>query len=129
MAEGFLHTMAGDRYDVFSAGTQPAGSIHPLAVDVMAEAGVNIADQYPKPVRQYVGQAFDWVVTVCDGARDACPVFPGAKQQLHWSFEDPASAEGNEEEKRAVFRSVRNQIKLRISAFLPSPVEKEISSE
>jgi len=117
MAEGWLRHLAGESFAAFSAGTHPAGQ-NPLAARVMAEAGVDISGQASKGVEVYAGQAFDWVITVCDQARESCPVFPGACQQLHWSFADPAAVSGSEAEKLPVFRRVRDQIRRRIEQFL-----------
>jgi arsenate reductase (thioredoxin) len=117
MAEGLLRDMAGDRFDVQSAGVNPTG-VNPLTVRVMAEIGIDISGQRSKPVEEMAGQRFDYVITVCDSAREACPVFPGAAKQLHWSFEDPAEAAGTENERLAVFRRVREEIAGNIRHFL-----------
>ena len=116
MAEGLLRHHAGDRFEAFSAGTEP-GSLQPLAVRVMAELGIDISDHSSKPVDQFLDQSFDFVVTVCDQARESCPVFQGAARQLHWSFEDPSQVEGSEEERLEVFRRVRDEIEARIRRF------------
>ena len=117
MAEGLLRQMAGDRFEVFSAGSKPAGYVHPLAIRAMAELGADISRQRSKPVTEFSGERFEYVITVCDNAREACPVFPGA-HSLHWSFDDPAHAPGSDDEKMQVFRRVRDQIKRRIAEFL-----------
>lgn len=117
MAEGLLRQLGGDRFEVASAGTHPAG-LHPGAVEAMREIGVDISWHRSKGVEELLEQPFDWVITVCDSAREACPVFPGAAAQRHWSLEDPAAAEGTEAERRAVFRRVRDQIAERIRDFL-----------
>lgn len=114
MAEGALRELAGDRFEAASAGTSPT-QINPMAVRVMAEIGIDVSEQRSKSVVEMMGEQFDYVVTVCDHAREACPVFPGAARHLHWSFDDPASAEGSEEERLEVFRRVRDEIVLRIS--------------
>ena len=111
MAEGLLRDMAGDRFEVFSAGTE-ATRVRPEAISVMAEIGVDISDQESKTLERYLGEPFDRVVTVCDDANEACPIFPGARERLHWSFPDPSRAEG--EERLAVFREVRDEIGARI---------------
>ena len=116
MAEGWMRHFAGESAEVFSAGTKPAG-LNPTAVAVMREAGVDISGQRSKHVDQLLHQDFGFVVTVCDAAREACPVFPGVLYQLHWSFEDPATAMGSEDERLAVFRRVRDQIKARVGEF------------
>ncbi len=116
MAEGWLRHLAGRRFDVVSAGTKPAG-LHPDAVRVMREAGVDIAEHRSKNVSEFLHQPFDLVITVCDSAKEACPYFPGEVQRLHWSFPDPAAARGTQEERLAVFRQVREQIGKRIRNF------------
>ena len=113
MAEGLLRGMAGDRFEVFSAGTE-AKRVRPEAISVMAEIGVDISDQESKTLELYLEGPFDHVVTVCDDANEACPFFPGAANRLHWSFEDPSRVEGPEEERLAIFRSVRDRIRERI---------------
>jgi arsenate reductase len=122
MAEGLLRHYAGEHFEAFSAGTEP-GSLHPLAVRAMAEVGIDISDQSSKPVDRFLDQAFDLVVTVCDQARESCPVFPGATSQLHWSFEDPSQVEGSEEERLEAFRRVRDEITARIEQLLTATTE------
>ena len=117
MAEGLLRHLAGTQFEVASAGVEPAG-LNPLAVESMAEIGIDISGHYSKKVDEYAGRPFDWVITVCDAAREACPVFPGAVRRLHWSFEDPAAARGSLEERQLVFRRVRDQIAGRIREFV-----------
>lgn len=119
MAEGMLRAWGGDRYEAFSAGTK-ATEIRPLAIRVMAEIGIDITGLESKNLRAFQQQPFDYVITVCDDAREACPVFPGASQQMHWSFPDPAAADGSEAERLAVFRQVRDQIAERIKDELIS---------
>ena len=117
MAEGWLRHLAGDRFEVFSAGTQPAG-LNPGAVDAMREAGVDISPHRSKHLNEFSGVRFDYVVTVCDRAKETCPIFPGARTVLHWSFDDPAHATGSADERRAVFHRVRDEIGERIRRFL-----------
>jgi len=117
MAEGLLRALAGDRFDVESAGTEP-GELHPLAVEVMAEEGIDISGQRAKSVDDFVQQQFDYVITVCDDANEACPFFPHTRQRLHWSFPDPSAAGGTREERLAVFRQVRNGIRARVEELL-----------
>ena len=117
MAEGFLRHFAGDRFDVASAGTRPS-VLNPDAVKVMREVGVDIAQHRSKNVDEFAGQRFDHVITVCDRARESCPIFPGATRLDHWSFDDPAEATGTSEERMAVFRRVRDEIAARIQRFL-----------
>jgi arsenate reductase (thioredoxin) len=117
MAEGLLRRMAGDRFESHSAGTE-ATHVRPLAIRAMDEIGVDISGQESKMLDRYLEEPFDYVITVCDDANEACPFFPGASNRLHWSFEDPSRAEGSEEERLAVFRSVRDRIRDRVQAEL-----------
>ena len=117
MAEGLLRRLAGDRFEVHSAGTE-ATSVRPLAARAMAEIGADVSDQESKTLDRYLGELFDYVVTVCDDANEACPVFPGAKKRLHWSFPDPSRVTGTEEERLAVFRAVRDEIHARMEREL-----------
>ncbi|MFO0701310.1 MAG: arsenate reductase ArsC [Nitrospira sp.] len=117
MAEGLLRHLAGDRYDVFSAGTYPVG-LNPLAVSVMQELGVDISAQRSKNMDEFTDQTFDYVVTVCDRAKGFCPRWPHTGSLMHWSFEDPAVAMGTSEEQRHAFRTVRDQIKSHLEEFL-----------
>jgi len=111
MAEGFLKSF-DPSLEVYSAGTNPSGAVHPKAVQVMKEIGIDISDGYPKDVEQFIDQPFDFVITVCDNAKETCPVFVGqVEERLHIGFEDPAEATGSEEEVLAVFRRVRDEIK------------------
>ena len=109
MAEGFLRQIAGERYEVLSAGISPKG-INPLAVEAMQEAGVDISGQRSKDVQELLGTPVQYVVTVCSNAKEKCPIFPGAYKFLHWDLEDPAAAEGSREEMLAVFRKIRDRI-------------------
>ena len=118
MAEGFLRAIAPERFEAFSAGLE-AGGVNPLAVQVMAEGGVDISSQRSKPLTDFLGQVhFGYLVTVCDRAERECPIFPGMGQRLHWSFPDPAAAEGTEEERLEVFREVRDAIEARLRSWL-----------
>jgi arsenate reductase (thioredoxin) len=117
MAEGLLRDLAGDQFEVMSAGTE-ATHVRPLAVRAMEEIGVDISGQESKTLDRYLDQPFDYVITVCDDANEACPFFPGAQNRLHWSFEDPSRAEGSDEERLEVFRRVRDGIKDRVQAEL-----------
>lgn len=110
MAEGFLRALKGDRYEVFSAGTEPRG-VSPFANRVMAEAGIDLQDHRSKSVDEFRDMAFDEVVTVCDSARESCPVFLGGGRKRHQSFPDPSLLEGPEEKILAGFRSVRDEIR------------------
>jgi arsenate reductase len=117
MAEGLLRHLAGDHFEVYSAGTE-ATSVRPEAIEVMAEVGVDISGQESKTIDGYLDEPFDYVVTVCDDANEACPVFPAAKNRLHWSFRDPSQATGSDEERLEVFRGVRDEILARIEKEL-----------
>lgn len=110
MAEALLRALYGEKYDAYSAGTQPSG-VNRYAVQVMKEIGIDISAQRSKSIDEFRGWNFDVVVTVCDQARESCPFFPGARKYLHQGFEDPSGFEGSEAEKLAVFRKVRDEIK------------------
>jgi len=117
MAEGILRHEAGDRFDVFSAGTQPS-RVRPEAIAVMHEIGIDISGHRSKSIDEFKGRDLDTIVTVCDHAKEFCPVFPGATQRLHWPFEDPASVTGTEEQRKDAFRKIRDLIHRRIKVFL-----------
>jgi arsenate reductase (thioredoxin) len=117
MAEGLLRHDGGDRFDVFSAGTRPT-TVRPEAIAALAELGIDISGQRSKSVDEFAGREFDFVITVCDHAAEACPTFPGKTQRIHWSFEDPAAVEGSAEERLAAFRRIRDQIRERLKAFI-----------
>ena len=117
MAEGLLRARAGDSFDVHSAGNA-ATAVRPLAVRAMAELGIDIGGQRSKSVDEYAGLRFDYAITVCDDAKEACPYFPGAATQIHWRFDDPAAATGSEDERLAVFRRVRDEISEQIEGFV-----------
>jgi arsenate reductase (thioredoxin) len=117
MAEGLLRHLAGDRYDAFSAGTE-ATHVRPLAIRAMRELDIDISTQESKTLDRYLGEPFDAVVTVCEQTAEACPVFPGAKRRLHWSFPDPSKAQGSKDEQLAVYREVRDDIRRRIEQKL-----------
>jgi arsenate reductase len=117
MAEGYFRHLAGERFDVTSAGLEPS-IVNPKAIQVMKEDGVDISNHTSKDVAQFIGQQFDYIITVCDNARERCPYFPGPAERIHWSFEDPGAAKGTEAEILVVFRKVRDQIRERIEEFL-----------
>ncbi len=117
MGEGLFRHLAGERFEVFSAGTKPS-TVRPEAIAVMGELGIDISGHRSKSVDEFIGQQLDYVITVCDNARESCPIFPGTTQRLHWPFEDPAAVAGSEEERTAAFRKVRDQIRTRINVFL-----------
>jgi len=114
MAEGWVNHLLGGLWEARSAGTAPATRVHPLAVRAMAEVGVDIGAGKPEHVNAYLGQPWDLVVTVCDSAKEACPAFPRPIEKIHISFFDPAAAEGTDDEKMAVFRRVRDEIRERL---------------
>jgi len=116
MAEALLRQHGGGRFEVDSAGTEPKG-INPLTLRVLADAGIDASWARSKSVTEFEGQSFDYVVTVCDQARQSCPVFPGVHESLHWGYEDPAEAVGTEEERLAVFRRVFIQLGERVKQF------------
>ena len=116
MAEALLRHHGQDAFEVHSAGTEPKG-INPLTLRVLGEAGIDGSFARSKSVEEFLGQSFDYVVTVCDQARQTCPVFPGVHESLHWGYEDPAAAEGTEEERLVVFRKVFIQIGERVAQF------------
>jgi arsenate reductase (thioredoxin) len=119
MAEGFLRSLAGDRFEVASAGTH-ATRVHPLAIRAMADVGVDLGAHTSKIVDELVEKPWDYVVTVCDAANETCPVFPKKSSRLHWSFEDPSQAAGSDEQRLEVFRRVRDQIRRRITDWVRS---------
>lgn len=123
MAEGWLRRLAGDRYEVHSAGTHPS-VINPLAIAVMRERGVDISEaagHRSKSLDEYRDQPFDYVITVCDQAAEACPIFPGPAQRIHWSFPDPAAAQGSEAERLRAFSDVRDAIEARLREWVAAP--------
>jgi arsenate reductase len=117
MAEAWLHALGGERYETASAGTE-ATRVHPLAVRAMGEVGVDLGGHTSKRLERFLGERWDWVITVCDAANEACPVFPGAAQRLHWSFDDPSSTTGSDEARLAIFRRVRDEIRTKLTAWL-----------
>lgn len=117
IAEGFLRAAAGDVLDVQSAGSKPAGYVHPLAIKVMAEVGIDISQHRSKHLDEFLKLPVETVITVCGNADQACPIFPGQVNRYHWGFFDPAKAEGTEEEVLAVFRDVRDQMRRVFEAY------------
>jgi arsenate reductase len=117
MAEGFLRAMAGDRFEAGSAGTEKT-SVNPLAIRAMAELGIDLGGHRSKLYEDVASEAWDFLITVCDGANERCPWVPGSVERLHWSFPDPSRATGTEEERLAVFRRVRDQIRERLTDWL-----------
>jgi len=117
MAEGLLRHEAGDRFEVYSAGTKPS-IVRSEAIAVMDEIGIDISGHRSKSIDEFVGQELDYVITVCDNAKESCPVFPARTLRMHWPFEDPAAVQGSDDSRRAAFRKVRDQIHGRIMVFL-----------
>jgi arsenate reductase len=117
MAEGFLKSF-NPSLEVFSAGTNPASKVHPLAIEVMKDVGIDISSAYPKNADKFISESFDYVITVCDNAKETCPFFIGnVGKQLHIGFEDPAEAVGTEEEIISVFRKIRDEIRTEFYKF------------
>ena len=119
MAEGLLRHDGGERFEVFSAGVSPS-RVRPEAVEAMREVGIDISGQRSKSVEEFAGQAFDYVITVCDNAREQCPFFPAETKRIHWSFDDPAATTGDDEARLAVFRRVREEIRAQLVEFIAS---------
>jgi arsenate reductase len=117
LAEGLLRVALGDGYVVASAGSKPAGYVHPLAVKAMAEIGIDISGHTSKHMDEFLNQEVETVITVCGNADQACPMFPGQLNRHHWGFDDPAHATGTEEEQMAVFRRVRDEIRRVFEAY------------
>lgn len=117
IAEGYLRHLAGERFEVVSAGTEPS-VVNPLAVEVMREVGIDLSGHHSKAVGEFLGQPFGYLITVCDNAREKCPIFPGAVRRLHWPLVDPAAVEGSEELRRAAFRRTRDEVAERVRKFL-----------
>ncbi len=125
MAEGLLRARAGDRFEVASVGTEATG-VRPEAVAVMAELGIDISDRQSKTLDRFLGERWDYVITVCDQANESCPIFPGAAQRLHWSFPDPSQAAGDEQARLAVFRQVRDAIADRLQQLASQSPQDEV---
>jgi arsenate reductase (thioredoxin) len=117
MAEGLLRDIAGERFEVESAGTEQT-HVRPLAIEAMKELGIDISVQTSKTISSLGERKFDYAITVCDSANEACPIFPGGTRRLHWSFDDPSAATGSDEDRLAVFRRVRDEIRGQIEKFL-----------
>jgi len=118
MAEGLLRHDAGDRFDVFSAGTQPC-RVRPEAISVMRELGIDISSHRSKSVEEFARESFDFVLTVCDNANETCPVFPGHGMRIHRNFADPAAVQGTDGERLAAFRRVRDELRTYLNRFPP----------
>lgn len=124
MAEGFLRAFGGDHYDAHSAGTRPS-TLNPLAVQVMREVQIDISAQRSKDAVEYLGQHFGTIITVCDNAKQQCPVFPGNSARDHWPFIDPAEAAGTDDERLQVFRRVRDEIGSRVKDFVDRRAKRQ----
>lgn len=119
MAEGLLRSLSKGAVEAHSAGTHPS-RVNPLAIEALEEVGIDISGHRSKSVEEFAGQPFDVVITVCDNAKESCPIFPGAPERLHWSYEDPAAVEGSKEERLRAFRMVRDDLTERLQALLIS---------
>ena len=126
MAQAWFNHLGGHRLQAFSAGTHPAGFVHPLAVEAMAEVGIYIDSVRSKSLRIYLDEPFDYVVTVCDAAARSCPTFPGKATRLDWPFEDPTRILGDENTRLAAFRDLRDQMRKKIEAFLSEVKEMKV---
>ena len=123
MGEGLFRKEGGQEYEVVSAGTKPS-HVRPEAIAVMDEIGIDISGHRSKSVNEFTDQPFDYIVTVCDNAKDSCPVFSGGGERIHWSFEDPAAVEGSDDERREAFRRIRDQIHERVKTFFRNRAER-----
>jgi arsenate reductase len=126
MAEGLLRAFADERYEAFSAGTE-ATAVRPEAIEAMEEIGIDIASQESKSIERYLGEPWDWVITVCDQARESCPVVPGAKATLHWSVDDPSTVDGDVGVRQAAFQAARDDLAHRVRHFVEETRQAEIS--
>jgi arsenate reductase len=117
MAEGMVRAWGADRFEAHSAGAE-ATRVRPEAIEVMHEIGIDIGDHRSKTIAPFLGESFDWVITVCDDAKESCPVIPGAADQVHWSIDDPSAVEGTEEHRLEAFRTARDIIRDRVHIFL-----------
>lgn len=120
MAEGLLRAWGGDRYEAASAGTE-ATAVRGEAIAAMAEIGIDISGQHSKTLEPFLGRELDWLVTVCDQARESCPTLPGVRRQDHWSVEDPSAADGTDEERLTAFRAARDVLAAHVRAFIAEP--------
>lgn len=125
MAEGLLRYRGGDRFEVYSAGTE-ATSIRPEAIVAMAELGVDIAAHRSETIDRYLGEPWDWVITVCDQARESCPFVPGARRTLHWSVDDPSAVGGDRDARSAAFRVARDDLAERVDTFLAEAARRPV---
>jgi arsenate reductase (thioredoxin) len=126
MAEGLMRHDSGDRFEVFSAGTKPS-RVRPEAIEAMREVGIDISGQRSKSVDEFAGEPFDYVLTVCDNARESCPIFPGHAVRIHQTFADPAAVQGSDEERLSAFRRVRDELRQYLLAFPPAKQTPQVS--
>lgn len=124
MAEGMLRAWGGDRFEAVSAGTEKT-RVRPEATEVMREIGIDISQQESKTLEPFLGQEFAWLVTVCDQAKEACPTLPGVRRQAHWSVDDPSGAIGDDAERLAAFRRARDDLSVRVRAFLADHANRD----
>lgn len=124
MAEGLMNKHAGDRFIAYSAGSHPAGYVHTKAIDTMEEMGIDISQNTSKSIDAFGGELFNFVITVCDNAKEECPIFPGEPVTAHWGFEDPAKVDGSDEHITNEFRRIAVEIERRIRLFLALPEDK-----
>jgi len=127
MAEGLLRHLGPQRFEVHSAGTE-ATEVRPLAIKAMTDMGIDISGQYSKTMDEYLGQQFDYVITVCDRANESCPIFPGDPERIHWSFRDPSAAEGSDEDQLKVYRQVRDEILGRLRLWTQLPLKAKVEA-
>ena len=127
MAEGMLRAWGADRFEVFSAGTE-ATLVRPEAIEVMDEIGIDLRGHTSKTLEPFMGDAFHWLITVCDQAQEACPTIPGVRQQAHWSIEDPSTVEGDTSSRLAAFRVARDHLGDRIHAFLLTAGREDLTA-
>lgn len=124
MAEGLLRHDAGNIFDVYSGGVEPT-RVRPEAMETMNEIGIDISSHRSKSVDEFAGQEFDYVITVCDKANEQCPIFPGKTRRIHWSFEDPAAVEGDDDARLAVFRRLRDEIRDQLHRFAKNAAKQK----
>jgi arsenate reductase len=124
IAEALLRVRGGSAFEVDSAGSRPKSAVHALTVAVLAEKGIDVSSAVPKNITRFVGERFDYVITLCDDARDECPVFPGEATRIHWSIPDPSAAEGSEGTMLEAFRAARDEIDQRIERFVSSVADQ-----
>ncbi|MDP4220475.1 MAG: arsenate reductase ArsC [Bacteroidota bacterium] len=129
MAEGILNFLGGDWYHAYSAGSNPTGYVHPLAIETLREMNIDISTNKSKSVSEFLNQSWDIVITVCDNAKESCPIFPGKQQRMHWNLEDPAQFQGTEEQKRAFFQKIALEIEARVRQLLSPPDDGTMRKE